>query len=85
MSELGLDCEDCGMVFESQDQLSRHKAKFCLNSKYGNEEVLNSEFNKISQGKNISLLGKSANRSMLESGASGIRQPKVQSFLNGYE
>lgn len=84
MSQVGCECEDCGMVFESEEQLSRHKAKFCLNSKYANEEVLNSEFQKLSQGKNISLLGKSPNRSFLEPAASAIRQPKVQSFLNGY-
>jgi hypothetical protein len=54
-----------------------------VNSKYANEELLNNEFQKLSQGKNISLLGKTANRTLLDPNASAIRDPALQSFIKG--
>jgi hypothetical protein len=82
MSENGAECVDCAMVFESEQQLGRHRAKFCLNSKYSNEELLKEAFQTLSHRHDISLLAKHPNRSLLDPAASSIRSPAVQSFLS---
>jgi len=62
--------------------LGRHRAKFCLNSKYSNEELLKEAFQSLSQGRDISMLAKSHNRTLLHPSASGIHNSSIQTFLD---
>ena len=51
------ECENCGMDFETTAQLSNHKAKFCISSKYGNYDALDKrmeELNRIEHDLNYS-------------------------------
>ena len=36
---MAIECEDCGMEFETSDQLANHKKKFCLGAQ-GSEEAI---------------------------------------------
>lgn len=58
------ECENCGMVFEDSQSLTRHQAKFCRNSKYGNSAVFSKEYDAMVQGRDLSVLGKNYSTSL---------------------
>jgi len=46
---MGYECENCGMDFETTAQLSNHKAKFCISSKYGNYDALDKRMEELNR------------------------------------
>jgi hypothetical protein len=46
------------MYFDSEETLNRHKSKFCTNSKYASLDSLEMQFQKMQEGKDISLYGR---------------------------
>lgn len=44
------ECDDCGMDFETKNELTNHKKRFCNNSHYGTEATLEK---RMSQLKNL--------------------------------
>ena len=72
------------MFFDAEESLTRHRNKFCINSKYGNIDALNSEFEKQAQGRNLSLLGKKSKAEAFEPGVSTIKNPRVKTYASGY-
>lgn len=46
---MAYECENCGMDFETTAQLSNHKAKFCISSKYGNYDALDKRMEELNR------------------------------------
>lgn len=47
------------MYFDNEEALARHKTKFCTNSKYASLDSLEMQFQKMQEGRDISLYGRS--------------------------
>lgn len=45
-------------MFDKETDLRNHKAKFCINSKYGDIESIDKNFGNASKNRDISLYGK---------------------------
>ena len=41
------ECENCAMEFDTTAELANHKAKFCVHSKYGNNESLDKRMEEL--------------------------------------
>ena len=42
---MSLTCPNCQMQFDTQAELSKHQAKFCINSNYHDLDKLENRFN----------------------------------------
>ena len=44
---MSYECENCGMEFDTTGELANHKAKFCVSSKYGNQDALDKRMEEL--------------------------------------
>lgn len=44
---MSYECDDCGMDFDTTAELANHKQKFCISSKYGNQDALDSRMEEL--------------------------------------
>ena len=72
------ECENCAMEFDTTAELANHKAKFCVHSKYGNNESLDKRMEELKRIEhdidhyNYNLKNKPSGPSSIRSAGMGV-------------